>query len=111
MKAFVVSRFGRSRNCRCVHRRVTMYTRPGTIRRGIDIPFLRQVGSDGAGHQPGLVLDLYLSLRRRHEAAADGELEAVPGTVPPARTVRSRMGLLATARAAHKLPALGRYRP
>jgi len=41
-------RSGRSMNCCCVHRRVTMYTRPGTIRRAIDIPFRRQVASDGA---------------------------------------------------------------
>src|SRR3569623_2505057 len=32
----------------------------------------------------------YLSLRRRHEAAAGGERRTIPGTVPPARTVRLR---------------------
>jgi len=37
MKAFVVSRSGRSKTAAGCTRRVTMRTRPGTIRRGIDI--------------------------------------------------------------------------
>src|SRR6266567_2754166 len=36
MKALLVSRSGRIRNCRCVQRRVIMYVRPGRTSRGKD---------------------------------------------------------------------------
>src|SRR3569623_3089371 len=75
MKALVVSRSGRRRNWRWVHRRVTMYTRPGTIRRGTDIPSLRPDRRTGAQKST------WVRVRCYNQAFEDSSLHGQPAAI------------------------------